>query len=51
MKVINAILLYMFVCIAPVSAQNDTEQLKVYVDNLITQGYNIINRKLNVRAL
>ena len=43
MKVINALLLYMFIYIAPVSAQNDTEQLKIYVDNLITQGYNIVN--------
>ena len=43
MKVINTILLYMFVCILPASAQNETEELKIYVDNLITEGYNIVN--------
>ncbi|MFK7967758.1 MAG: phospholipid-binding protein MlaC [Rickettsiaceae bacterium] len=43
MKIINIILLSIFVYIAPVNAQDDVEKLKVYVDNLITQGYDIVN--------
>jgi phospholipid transport system substrate-binding protein len=43
MKIINTILLSILVYIAPVTAQDDLENLKLYVDNLITQGYDIVN--------
>ena len=45
MKVINRILLY--ICILSYNpmayADEETEKLKVYVNNLITDGYNIVN--------
>lgn len=43
MKVISAIFLCMVVCIISARAEDETEKLKIYVDNLITQGYNIVN--------
>lgn len=38
-----SILLLIFIYISPANAQGDVEELKRYVDDLITKGYNIVN--------
>lgn len=43
MKFINIIIFSLFFCILPAQADDDTMQLKNYIDGLISEGYSIVN--------